>query len=63
MASNWGLKPSMGPEAVPTQTIRPRRLRESSDPVKVLLPTLSNTTSTPAPPVRARTRVATSSRL
>ena len=51
----------MGPLAVPTQTIRPRRLSESSEAMKVFLPTLSNTTSTPLPPVSSFTRAATSS--
>ena len=30
-----------GPEAVPKQTSRPRRFRESIEPAKVSLPTLS----------------------
>ncbi|MNC74685.1 hypothetical protein D3C75_1260840 [compost metagenome] len=63
IASNCGSNGGMVPDAVPTQTIRPRRLSESSEPMKVFLPTLSNTTFTPTPSVSSRTRVATSSTL
>ncbi|MCY1215748.1 hypothetical protein D9M72_276010 [compost metagenome] len=61
MASSTGSNGGIGPEAVPTQTMVPRRRSESSEDAKVLLPTLSNTTDTPTPSVSSRTRLATSS--
>ena len=47
-----------GPEALPKLTIRPKGIRQSSEPSKVSLPTESYTTLTPAPPVISRTRSA-----
>jgi hypothetical protein len=51
-----------GSRAVPTPTRSPRRERQSSEPAKVSLPTLSITTGTPLPEVISRTRFAKSSR-
>ena len=43
------------PEALPKEIIIPSGRRQSSEPSNVSLPTASITTSTPRPPVRART--------
>ncbi len=62
-ASRFRSKAATGPEPLPNTASSPRGLRQSSDPMKVSLPTESYTTGTFWPPVISFTRWAKFSRV